>query len=110
TAAAELIDVYLQTGPIKRDQKSRLRHVHFPAALEWLRTEDVIRLAPLRVSEAASRRAFFSRWPTRDEFLPEAVVYALLREYEADDPHEYLSRLARVPNSSAPVSTLLTGV
>lgn len=108
--AAQLIDVYLQTGPIHRDQLIRLRPIRFPTALEWLRTEDIIRLTPLRGGEGASRRAFFSRWPTRDEFLPDAVVYALLREYDADDPQEYVSQLSKVPNSPAPISALLTGI
>jgi len=109
-AAADLIDVYLRTGPISHGESIRLRHVRFPTALEWLRTDDVIRLTPLRGGESASRRAFFGRWATRDEFLPEAVVYTLLREYDADDPHEYLRALTRIPNSPAPVSALLTGV
>ena len=78
--AAELIDTYLQAEPVDAHQTRRLRHVRFPAALEWLRTEDVIRLAQSWTGEGASRRAFFSRWPTRAEFLPDAVVYALLRE------------------------------
>ena len=109
-AAADLIDVYLQTGPILHDQSIRLPHVRFPTPLEWLRTEDVIRLTPLRGSEGVSRRAFFTRWPTRDDFLPEAVVYALFREYDTDDPHEYISQLPKIPNSPAPISTLLTGI
>lgn len=88
----------------------RLRHVRFPTALEWLRAEDVIRLAPLRGGEAGSRKAFFSRWPTRDDFLPEAVVYALLREYDSDDPHEHMQKLTKVPSSAAPISALLTDI
>jgi hypothetical protein len=109
-AAADLIEAYLQTGPLGHDQSIRLRHVRFPTLLDWLRTDDVIRLTPLRGGEGASRRAFFSRWPTRDAFLPEAVVYALLREYEADDPFEYLRELRHIPESTAPVSVLITNI
>jgi hypothetical protein len=109
-AAADLIEVYLQTGPVGHELSARLRHVRFPKVFEWLRTEDVIRLAPVRGGEGAGRRAFFSRWATRDEFVSEAVVYALLREYEADDPQRYLSALRQIPNSAAPVSTLLASV
>src|SRR3954453_5086650 len=79
--AADLIDAYLQAEPIREDQK-RLRHIQFPPALEWLRVEDVIRLTP-SWGPGVNRRAFFSRWPTRADFLPDAVVFALLREYDA---------------------------
>ena len=33
-----------------------------------------------------SRKAFFNRWPTRDEFLPDALVYALVHDEVPDDP------------------------
>ena len=79
--AADLIEAYLQPEPDGVAQANRLRHITFPAALEWLRVEDVIRLAP-SWGPGTGRRAFFSRWPTRAEFLPDAVVYTLLREYE----------------------------
>jgi len=85
TVAADLIDTYLQAEPLLPDQSRRLRHIRFPLALDWLSAEDVIRLAPSRGAESARRRAFFSRWPTRAEFLPDAVVYALLRDHEPDD-------------------------
>jgi hypothetical protein len=110
TVAADLIDAYLQAEPIRPDQSRRLRHIEFPVGLEWLRVEDVIRLAPTR---AGTRREFFSRWPTRAEFLPDAVVYALLREHETpvhgpaaslsrhvvDATDELLADLVRHPRS-----------
>jgi hypothetical protein len=75
------MDAYLQATPIGRDQARRLGNITFPSALDWLRTDDVIRLAPKWSSgEAARRREFFGRWATRSEFLADAVVYALLRE------------------------------
>jgi hypothetical protein len=81
SVAADLIDAYLQADQIGRDQARRLGHITFPSALDWLRTDDVIRLAPKWSSgEAARRRAFFGRWATRDDFLADAVVFALLRE------------------------------
>lgn len=81
SVAADLMDAYLQAEPIDADQSQRLGHFTFPTALEWLRTDDVIRLSPKWSSgEAVRRREFFSRWPTRDAFLADAVVYALLRE------------------------------
>jgi len=84
SVAADLMDAYLQAEPIGADQSVRLGHITFPAALDWLRTDDVIRLAPKWSSgEAARRREFFSRWPTRTDFLADAVVYALLRSESA---------------------------
>ncbi len=80
SVAADLMDAYLQPDPIGPAQSRRLGHISFPSALDWLRTDDVIRLAPSWSGEAARRRAFFSRWSTRGEFLADAVVYALLRE------------------------------
>ncbi|MGH3881710.1 MAG: hypothetical protein ACRDSK_32200, partial [Actinophytocola sp.] len=79
SVAADLIETYLQAEPNGSEQADRLRHIRFPAVLDWLRVEDVIGLAP-SWRQGASRRAFFSRWPTRAEFLPDAVVYTLLRE------------------------------
>ncbi|HEV7647276.1 MAG TPA: hypothetical protein VGP26_03865 [Actinophytocola sp.] len=92
--AADLIDAYLRVEPDDDEQMKRLRHITFPAALDWLRVEDVIRLAP-SWGQGAGRRAFFSRWPTRTEFLPDAVVYALLRESETPvlEPASPLSRV-----------------
>lgn len=80
SVAADLMDAFLQAEPVGPDQSQRLGHISFPSALDWLRTDDVIRLAPSWSGEAARRRAFFSRWPTRSDFLADAVVYALLRE------------------------------
>lgn len=80
SVAADLLDAFLQAEPVDDAQSQRLGHISFPTALDWLRTDDVIRLAPSWSGEAARRRAFFSRWATRGDFLADAVVYALLRE------------------------------
>jgi hypothetical protein len=81
SVAADLMDAYLQAEPIGEGQSQRLGHITFPTALDWLRTDDVIRLSPKWSSgEASRRRAFFGRWPTRNDFLADALVYALLRE------------------------------
>lgn len=80
SVAADLMDAYLQAEPVGDAQSQRLGHISFPTALDWLRTDDVIRLAPSWSGEAARRRSFFSRWATRGDFLADAVVYALLRE------------------------------
>lgn len=96
--AAELIEAYLQAEPIHPAQSRRLRHVRFPMALDWLQSEDVIRLAQSWTGERASRRAFYSRWPTRAEFLPDAVVYTLLREQDS-----------LVPQQASSASRLISG-
>jgi hypothetical protein len=80
SVAADLMDAYLQAEPVGDAQSQRLGHISFPTALDWLRTDDVIQLAPSWSGEAARRRAFFSRWATRGDFLADAVVYALMRE------------------------------
>jgi hypothetical protein len=91
------MDMYLQAEPIRPDQSHRLGYISFPTALDWLRTDDVIRLVPSWTGEAANRRAFFRRWPTRADFLSDAVVYALLREHDTPthqlDPTESVSQL-----------------
>src|SRR5260370_36987206 len=84
-AAARLIDAYLDDQ--SRDgQPARLRSIRFPAALDWLRSEDVIRLAATAGKPGASRKAFFNRWPTREEFLPDALVYSLAYNEVPPDP------------------------
>jgi AcrR family transcriptional regulator len=99
-AATQLIDAYLDDQPTGT-RPARLRSIHFPAALDWLRTEDVIRTAAADGSAGASRKAFFNRWPTREEFLPDAVVYALVYDEVPEPPNEQASQ---VPGSvSAPV-------
>ncbi len=86
-AAAGLIDAYLDDE--SRDQQpARLRSIRFPAALDWLRTEDVIRFAGESGGAGVSRKAFFNRWPTREEFLPDALVYALVYDEVPESPDE----------------------
>jgi hypothetical protein len=93
--------MYLQAEPLRPDQSHRLGYIRFPTALDWLRTEDVIRLVPSWSGETARQRAFYRRWPARADFLSDAVVYALLRE---NDPPRH--RL----DPAASVSQLVTGV
>ncbi len=84
SAAVRLIDAYLDDQP-RDNRPARLRSIRFPAALDWLRTEDVIRLAATEGTAGVSRKAFFNRWSTRDEFLPDALVYALVYDEVPDD-------------------------
>jgi AcrR family transcriptional regulator len=96
-AATQLIDAYLDDQPGEA-RPARLRSIRFPAALEWLRTEDVIRTAAAEGSAGASRKAFFNRWPTREEFLPDAVVYALVYDQVPEPPNE---QAKQVPDTAA---------
>lgn len=83
-AAVQLIDAYLADQPFDALSPARLRSIRFPAALDWLRTEDVIRLAATTGEDGTSRTAFFNRWPTREAFLPDALIYALTYDGAAD--------------------------
>jgi len=114
-AATQLIDAYLddQTG---EERPARLRSIHFPAALEWLRTEDVIRMAAGAAGAAGegaegaegrtgpSRKAFFNRWRTREEFLPDALVYALAEEEVDEAPNEQARQVPEAATAPVPLS------
>jgi hypothetical protein len=102
-AATQLIDAYLddQAGDTR---PTRLRSIRFPAALEWLRTEDVIRMAAAGSGAGPSRKAFFNRWPTREEFLPDAVVYALVDDQVPEPPNEQAREVPGTAASPAPFS------
>jgi len=91
-AAVQLIDAYLDDQ--LQSRPARLKSIRFPAALDWLRTEDVIRLAATDGKTGVSRKAFFNRWPTRDEFLPDALVYALVYDEVPGDPKDMAKQMA----------------
>jgi AcrR family transcriptional regulator len=102
-AATQLMDAYLDDQP-GEERPARLRSIRFPAALEWLRTEDVIRTAAARASAGASRKAFFNRWPTREEFLPDAVVYALVYDEVPEPPNEQAKQVPATAAALVPFS------
>ena len=103
-AAVQLIDAYLNEQP-GAERPARLRAIRFPAALDWLRTEDVIRLAAATEGAAGtSRKAFFNRWPTREEFLPDALVYALVGEVAPGDPMGQAKQMPADATACAPTS------
>jgi hypothetical protein len=105
-AAVQLIDAYLDDQP-RDNRPARLRSIKFPAALDWLRTEDVIRLAATEATVGVSRKAFFNRWPTRDEFLPDALVYALVYDEVPDDPKDIAKQM---PPEAAAAGSLAQAV
>jgi AcrR family transcriptional regulator len=102
-AATQLIDAYLDDQP-SQARPARLRSIHFPAALDWLRTEDVIRMAAAEEGAGASRKAFFNRWPTREEFLPDAVVYALVYDEVPEAPNEQAKQVPDTAEAPVPFS------
>ena len=74
TAAARLIDEAV--GPVPATHP-RLRGLRFPASLDWIRISDVIRTAATDSQTRVSRKALLNRWPTRQEFLRDAIVFAM---------------------------------
>lgn len=102
-AAARLMDAYL-SDQAPETGAARLRSIRFPAALDWLRTEDVIRLAAADGAVGASRKAFFNRWPARQDFLPDAVVYALVHDEIPEDPKEQARQMPGDAATATPFS------
>lgn len=94
--AAELMDAYM--APAGNARPPRLESIHFPATLDWLRTEDVIRLAIECQRPGLSRKAFLNRWSARERFVKDALVYALLyrdRPVEQVLNHSQLDQMSR---------------
>jgi hypothetical protein len=102
-AATQLIDAYLDDQPTE-SRPARLRSIRFPAALDWLRTEDVIRLAAADGAAGASRKAFFNRWQAREEFLSDAVIYALVEDEVPEDPRDQAEQMPAEITASRSIS------
>lgn len=102
-AATHLIDAYLDNQPAE-SRPPRLRSIRFPAALDWLRTEDVIRLAAAEGTAGASRKAFFNRWPAREDFLSDAVIFALVDDEVPEDPKEQAEQMPAEVAAASSVS------
>ena len=74
-ATAELIDASLSDADT--DLPPRLRSIRFPAALEWIRVEDVARIAAT-YRPAISKKAILNRWPTKEELVRDAALHCIL--------------------------------
>jgi hypothetical protein len=107
-AAAQLIDAMFTES--RRDRPPRLRAIDFPAALQWIRIDDVVRLAAESGPDGISRKAFHNRWPTKDEFVRDAVVHTMLyRDAPAADPTiagQHLDGIAEVAAESLSTATI----
>jgi len=84
-AGAALIDAMLADDPSVA-LPPRLRQLHYPAPLEWIRIEDVLRI--VGGSAAAGRKAFYNRWPTKDDYIRDCFIHTLLYRDRAGLPLE----------------------
>ena len=102
-SAAAIIDSAL--GEEADDSSRRVRSFHYPAALDWIRLEDVLRHAA-----PVSKKALRSRWETKDEFVRDAVLHAMLyRDAPDQDPGRdgpELHRLEGAPTPSAAITII----
>lgn len=74
-AGVRLVDALVGPAP-EADLPPRLKSLHFPAPLDWIRIEDVIREA--RQDEPSlSAKAFWNRWPDKDSFVVDLVTFAV---------------------------------
>lgn len=80
----------------------RVRTFHYPAALDWIRLEDVVRLAA-----PVSKKALRSRWETKDEFVRDAVLHAMLyRDAPEQDPGRDGPELQRLEGAASPSAAI----
>lgn len=80
-AGARLVDALLTPHA---DLPPRLRTLHFPAPLGWIRVEDVIREA--RAGGASvSAKAFWNRWPDKDSYLVDLAGWAITHPENGTD-------------------------
>ncbi len=93
----------------------RLRAIRFPAALDWLRVEDVLRVVSADDEAGDSKRAFRNRWATKDDFIRDVVLYCLeYKDFQGTPaPVSYAARTLLVDQSipfSRRVATFATGL
>jgi AcrR family transcriptional regulator len=101
-AGADLVESSLGKSAEPKEAV-RLRQLReFPAALDWLHIDDVVQKAGL------SKKAFTNRWPTRDDFLAEMVVYAVIRSYDTD-PRKFVDQIPKLSAASS-ISTEITRI
>ncbi len=98
-AAASLIDASLAAHSERRSP--RLSSLHYPAALDWIRIEDILRLAR-DSGESVSKRALINRWPAKEDFIRDAVIHAMLyRDDVTGDPVNQVPTLQTILNAQS---------
>jgi AcrR family transcriptional regulator len=98
-AAAQLIDAMFVTSPEQRPR--RLSAIDFPATLEWLRKEDVVRLARDGGRGGVSRKSFDNRWESKEDFVNDAVIHTMLyRDAPNANPSLQLADMASLADSA----------
>ncbi len=107
-AGAALIDAMLQADP-SSPLPPRLRQLHYPAPLEWIRIEDVLRI--VGGSAAAGRKAFYNRWPTKDDYIRDCFIHTLLYRDRDGKPLADIALLqAYLTDTSLPLPMRVRGV
>jgi hypothetical protein len=105
-AAAQLIDAAFV--PSLEGRPPRLRAIKFPAALEWLRVEDVVRLAQHNGITGASRKAFHNRWQEKEAFVRSAIVHTMLyHDDPAANPRLLAGRLPGIAAADRPSTAII---
>ncbi|MFB6718693.1 hypothetical protein ACFCV3_00945 [Kribbella sp. NPDC056345] len=98
-AAAQLIDAMFVVS--EEDRPRRLRSIDFPAALQWLRLEDVITLAQDGRDQGASHKAFHNRWKSKEAFVKDAIIHTMLfRDAPNADPALQRVEMAAVADAT----------
>lgn len=107
-AGSALIDAMLaadRSGPLP----ARLRQLHYPAPLEWIRIEDVLRI--VGGSAQAGRKAFYNRWPTKDDYIRDCFVHTLLYRDRGGEPLADIAMLqAHLTDTSLPLPVRVRNV
>ncbi len=94
-AAAQFIDAMFVTSA--EDRPRRLSALDFPATLEWLRVQDVIRLAKQGDPAGVSGKSFHNRWKSKEAFVNDAVIHTMLyRDAPNADPALQLADMSQV--------------
>jgi hypothetical protein len=88
---------------------ARLRQLHYPAPLEWIRIEDVLRI--VGGSAQAGRKAFYNRWPTKDDYIRDCFIHTLLYSDRDGKPLADVALLqAHLTDTSLPLTVRVRNV